>query len=114
LLKEKGQLSIRPQVELPDTNTRHAQRGGLFLLRAVLFVVVVPALIFVGYAALALQGHREDFPSKPMQTWPIGVSSLVLAAALSWVAARPSRGLQPVIVGMALIVFLVAWATYLP
>ena len=101
-------------MELPDTNTQDAQRGGLFLLRVALFVAVIPALVFVGYAALALQGHREDFPSEPMQTWPIGVSSLMLAAALSWVAARPSRGLQPVVVGVTLVFLLVAWATYLP
>jgi hypothetical protein len=100
-------------VALPNTKAQHTQGSGLFLPRAALLVVAVPTLILVGYAALALQGHREDFPSKPMQTWPIGVSSLLLAAALSWVAARPSRGLQPAIVGIALALFLVAWASYL-
>lgn len=113
LLKKRGQVSIRPKVESPDTEPRRAQGSGFFLLRATLFVLVVPALVFVGYAALALQGDREDFPSKPMQTWPIAVSALLLAAALSWLAARPSRGLQPVIVVIALMLFIVAWAPYL-
>jgi len=98
----------------PDTKAQHTQGSGLFLLRAALLVVAVPILVVVGYAAFSLQGHREDFPSEPMQTWPIGVSSLLLAAALSWVAARPSRGLQPVIVSMALALYLVAWASHLP
>lgn len=98
---------------LPDTKAQHTQGGGLFLLRAALLVVAIPTLVILGYAALALQGHQEDFPSKPMQTWPIGVSSLLLAAALSWVAARPARGLQPAIVGIALALCIVAWASYL-
>lgn len=72
---------------------------------------MIPALVILGYAALALQGHQEDYPSKPMQTWPIGASALLLAAALSWVAARPSRGLQPAIVAAALVLFIVAWAS---
>jgi hypothetical protein len=84
------------------------------LLRSILLVVVVPALLVVGYAALSLQGHREDSPSQPMQTWPVGVSSLMLAAALAWAAARPSRGLQPVVVAVALVVFVASWATCLP
>ena len=84
------------------------------MLRAVLIVVVIPALIVVGYAALSLQGHQEDFPSKPMQTWPIGASSFSLAGALAWAAVRPSRGLQPPVVAIALLAFVAAWATYLP
>ena len=82
-------------------------------LRATVLVVVVPALVIVSYGAFSLQGHREDFPSKPMQTWPIGVASLVLAAALCWVAARPSRGLQPIIAVIALVCFMVTWAACL-
>jgi hypothetical protein len=89
------------------------RRGGFFLLRAVLLVVVVPVLVVVGYGAFSLQGHQEDFPSKPMQTWPIGATSFVLAAALSWAVARPSRGLQPAIVAVALVSFLLAWVPYL-
>jgi hypothetical protein len=112
-LKKRQHVPIRPKVEVPDTEPQHAQGSGFFVLRAALFVLVVPALVVVGYAALALQGDREDFPSKPMQTWPIGVSALLLAAALSWVAARPSRGLQPVVVVIALFFFFVAWASYL-
>lgn len=100
-------------VELPNTDTRDVQGSGFFLLRAILAILIVPALVFVGYAALALQGHREDFPSKPMQTWPIGVSALLLAAALSWVAARPSRGWQPIVVVITSFFFFVAWASYL-
>jgi hypothetical protein len=100
-------------VELPDTKTRDSQGRGLLLLRGVLVVLFIPALIFIGYAALALQGDREDFPSRPMQTWPIGASALVLAAALCWVAARPSRGLQPVIAITALVLFIIACTTYL-
>jgi len=99
-------------VEIPNTDTRPAQGSGFFLLRATLAVLVVPALVVLGYAALALQGHREDFPSKPMQTWPLGVSALLLAAAVSWVAARPSRGLQPVVVVMALFLAIVTWVSY--
>lgn len=100
-------------MELPDTKTRRAEGNAFFLLRAALVVVVIPALVLIGYAALALQGHREDFPSRPMQTWPIGASALALAAALSWFAARPSRGLQPAIVAFALLLFFVAWLSYL-
>lgn len=85
----------------------------MFLLRAGLVVVVVPALLFLSYAAFALQGDREDFPSKPLETWPIGVSALFLAAALSWLAARPSRGSQPLVVGIALLLFFLAWAIFL-
>lgn len=85
----------------------------MFLLRAGLIVVVVPALLFLSYVAFALQGEREDFPSKPLETWPIGVSALVLAAALSWLAARPSRGSQPLIVALALLFFFVSWAIFL-
>jgi len=48
-----------------------------------------------------------------MQTWPIGVSSLAFAAALSWVAVRPSRGLQPFIAVITFVCFLVAWAAFL-
>jgi hypothetical protein len=106
-------VSIRPRVELSDPKTQRTQGSSLILLRAALLVLAVPALVFVVYAALALQGHREDFPSKPMQTWPVGVSSLLLAAALLWVAARPSRGLQPVIVVMTLFFFLITWAMFL-
>lgn len=84
------------------------------MLRAALLVVVIPALLVLGYAALSLQGHQEDFPSQPMQTWPVGVSSLALAGALAWAAVRPSRGVQPAVVAIALVVFVVAWATYLP
>jgi hypothetical protein len=78
-----------------------------------LLVVVVPALLIVSYAAFSLQGHQEDSPSKPFQTWPIGISSLLLAAALAWVAARPSRGLQPLAVALASVLFLLAWAALL-
>ena len=83
------------------------------MLRIALVVVVIPALVVLGYVALALQGHQEDFPSKQMQTWPIGASSLVLAGVLSWAAARPSRELQPVIAAIALAFFLLAWGAYL-
>lgn len=100
-------------MEFPDTKAKPPRRGGRSLLRIALVVVVIPTLVVLGYVGLALQGHQEDFPSKPMQTWPIGVSSLILAGSLSWVAARPSRGLQPVIAAMALVFFLVAWAAYL-
>lgn len=101
-------------MELPDANVQPPRGRGLLFLRASLLVVVVPALLIVSYGAFSLQGHREDFPSKPMQTWSIGVASLALAAALSWSAARPSRGLQPVVVAIALVCFLAAWAAYLP
>lgn len=115
LQKRRQQVpaTSRPKVDLRDSKAQPAKGSGLFLLRAALVVVAIPTLLVVGYAAFSLQGHREDFPSKPMQTWPIGVSSLLLAAALSWVAARPSRGLQPAIVSMTFALFLVAWASYL-
>jgi len=100
-------------MDVPNEENQHAQRSGLFWLRAALVVLVIPALVLLAYAALSLQGHREDFPSKPMQTWPIGLSALLLAAALSWLAARPSRGSQPLIVLSALMLFIGAWATYL-
>lgn len=100
-------------MESPNPSTEPAPRGGVFFLRVALVVLVIPTLLVVAYGALALQGHREDFPSEPMQTWPIGVSSLLLAATLSWVAARPSRGLQPAIIALALILFVVAWAALL-
>jgi hypothetical protein len=106
-------MPIRPKVEIRDGKTRTGQEGGMFLLRAGLIIVVVPALLFLSYAAFALQGEREDFPSKPLETWPIGVSALVLAAALAWFAARPSRGSQPLIVAIALLFFFLAWAIFL-
>ena len=106
-------MPIQPKVELPDGKTQVGQGGRLFVLRAALVILVIPALLFIAYAAFALQGDREDFPSKPMQTWPIGVSSLLLTAALAWFAARPSRGLQPMIVVIALLFFCVTWATFL-
>lgn len=102
------------KVNLPEGRAQPPHARGRLFLRASLLVVIVPALIVVSYGAFSLQGHREDFPSKPMQTWPIGVASLALAAALSWSAARPSRGLQPVVVAIALLFFLAAWAAYLP
>lgn len=48
-----------------------------------------------------------------MQTWPIGVSSLALAAALAWLALRPSRGSQPALVATAVVLFATAWASFL-
>ena len=101
-------------MDLPDAKAQRPRAKGPLFLRASLLVVVVPVLIIVSYGAFSLQGHREGFPSKPMQTWPIGITSLALAAALSWSAARPSRGLQPVVVAIALVCFLAAWAAYLP
>lgn len=86
----------------------------MFLLRAVLLVLVVPGLIVVAYGAFNLQGHREDYPSEPMQTWPIGVTSLALAASLTWLALRPSRGFQPALVATTLALFALAWASFLP
>jgi hypothetical protein len=100
-------------VEASDARQESTRRGGLFLLRAVLATVVIPALLIVGYAALSLQGHREDYPSQPMQTWPIGLSSLLLAATLLWVSARPSHGAQPIAVTAAFAFFLLAWAALL-
>jgi len=100
-------------VELRNARAQHTRDRGLLFLRASLLVVIAPALLIVSYGAFSLQGHREDFPSKPMQTWPIGVTSLALAATLSWVAARPSRGLQPLIAAVALMCFTVAWTAYL-
>jgi hypothetical protein len=97
---------------MESTETR-SERGTFFLLRAVVLVVVVPALLITGYAALSLQGHQEDFPSKPMQTWPIGVSSLILAPVLSWAALKPSRGSQLAAVALALVCFAAAWASFL-
>jgi hypothetical protein len=102
------------EVDLPDTSTQPTRKRVALFLRGVLIVVVIPALVVVGYGGLSLQGHQEDFPSKPMQTWPIGVSSFALAGALAWAAAQPSRGLQPVVVAIALVAFAVAWAIYLP
>jgi amino acid transporter len=104
---------MRSPVDLPSARTEQTRGRSLFFLRAVLLVVVVPALVIVSYGAFALQGHQEDFPSKPMQTWPIGVSALALAAALAWVATRPSRGLQPLVAVIALVCFMVTWAAYL-
>jgi hypothetical protein len=101
-------------VDLLNTSTKSTRWGTTFLLRALLLVLVVPALIFVAYAALSLQGHQEDFPSQPMQTWPIGISSLALAATVAWAAVRPSKGLQPVVIAIAIVAFAAAWATYLP
>jgi hypothetical protein len=100
-------------VEASDARQEPTYRGALFLLRAVLATLVIPALLVVAYAALSLQGHREDYPSQPMRTWPIGLSSLVLAAALLWVTARPSRGIQPLAVAAALVFFLLAWTALL-
>jgi hypothetical protein len=100
-------------VTLPDT-ARPTPKGAALFLRGVLLVAVVPFLIVVAYGALSLQGHREDSPSQPMQTWPIGISSFVLAAALAWAAVRPSRRLQPVVIAIAFVAFAAAWATFLP
>jgi hypothetical protein len=85
----------------------------MFLLRAVLLVLVVPGLVVIAYGAFSLQGHQEDFPSEPIQSWPIGVTSLALAAALSWAVLRPSRGLQPALIAITLLLFAAAWATFL-
>ena len=100
-------------MEASDAKQEPTPRGGLFLLRAVLATLVIPALLVVAYAALSLQGHREDYPSQPMQTWPIGLSSLLLAAALLWVTARPSRGAQPIVAAAASGFFLLTWAALL-
>lgn len=100
-------------MEVSEASPESRRRGSIFWLRAALLCVVIPALIVVGYAAMSLQGHREDYPSKPMQTWPIGISSFLLAAALSWAAARPSRGMQPVVIATCLVLFLAAWITFL-
>jgi hypothetical protein len=104
---------MRLQMEVPGQAQAPRGRGTLFFLRAALLVVAVPALVVIGYAALSLQGHQEDFPSKPMQTWPIGVTSLALAAALAWAAARPWQGLQPLLLVTCLALFVSAWATFL-
>jgi hypothetical protein len=101
-------------VDLLDTRTKPPRQGAAFLLRAVLLVVVLPALVVVAYATFALQGHREDFPSQPMQTWPMGISSLALAAALGWTAIRPTGGFQAALVTISLVAFIAALATFLP
>jgi amino acid transporter len=104
---------MRISMDPPSGRAEQTRGRSLFFLRAALLVVVIPALVIVSYGAFALQGHQEDFPSKPMQTWPIGVSALTLAAALAWVATRPSRGLQPLVAVVALVCFMVTWAAYL-
>jgi len=57
-------------------------------LRALTLVLVVPFLLVSAWAAFSLQGYTETYGAAGVQTWPIGVASLFLAAVLGWTAVR--------------------------
>ncbi len=87
------------------------QKGGwLWWLRALTLVVVVPFLLLLGYAGFSLQGYTNDSGSKPLQTWPSGVASLLLAGILAWVAlkARPIGKGHLVLIGLAFAVLVLS------
>jgi hypothetical protein len=92
--------------------TRSPQRGVGFYLRAITLALIVPALLVLAWAAFGLQGYQEHADAQVFQTWPAGVASLLLATALVWVAVRPSRELQPALVGLALLLFAVSWGDF--
>ena len=84
------------------------QKGGwLWWIRALILVVFVPALLFLGYVGFSLQGYTNDSGSKPLQTWPSGAASLLLAGILAWAAlkARPIARKHLVLIGLAFAVF---------
>jgi hypothetical protein len=94
-----------------DPKAEGDRRGVSFWLRAICLVLVIPALLVLAWAAFGLQGYQNDPQSKSFQTWPAGVGSLVLAAALGWICLRrPSTRLQRWVAGLAFFVFLVTWA----
>jgi hypothetical protein len=64
----------------------------------------------LAWAAFGLQGYQGDQGSKSFQTWPAGVATLALAAALAWVCVRrPIDPLQRWVAGLALVVFASTW-----
>jgi hypothetical protein len=80
------------------------QKGGwLWWIRALIVVVVIPFLLFLGYVGFSLQDYTNDSGSKPLQTWPSGAASLLLAGILAWIAlkVRPIGRKHLVLIGLA-------------
>jgi hypothetical protein len=94
----------------PDPE-RHARRQRTaFLLRAVALVLLIPALLVIALAAFNLQGYQNDPQSAVFQTWPIGATSLALAAALTWMVIRPSEDLpQKIVAAGTFVAFMFSW-----
>jgi cytochrome bd-type quinol oxidase subunit 2 len=92
------------EVEKPDER-------GLVKTRALVLIVVVPALLVVGIALWSLQGYQNEVGDQPSQTWPYGSVSLLLAAVLAWAAFRSrrlTRG-QWVFIGVVIAVFVLTF-----
>jgi hypothetical protein len=86
----------------------------MFVLRALALVLLVPGLVVLAWAAFGLQGYQNDPQSAVFHTWPLGVTSLALAASLAWMALRPSEeSLQKIVAGAAFVVFLLSWIAVL-
>lgn len=97
-------------MEQTDLSPVGDRRGAGYWLRAVCLVLVVPALLVLAWAAFGLQGYQNDPQSQSFQTWPAGVGTLLLAAALGWICTRrPSTPLQRWVMGLALFVFVATW-----
>ena len=111
MLKAWRALSIQEAMRQSDLRAEGDRRGVGYWLRAVCLVLVIPALLVLAWAAFGLQGYQNDPQSKPFQTWPAGVGTLALAAALAWICVRrPSDPLQRWTAALALIVFATTWA----
>lgn len=98
----------------PDPERRSDQRRVGFWLRALTFVLLIPALVVIAWAAFGLQGYQNDPQSDVLQTWPAGVASLGLAGSLAWMAVRPSDdSLQKIVAGVAFSAFVISWVAVL-
>lgn len=74
-------------------------------VRILILLVIVPALLVLSYAGFNLQGYQDDLETRPLETWPFGATSLVLAVVLARIALRaqlPGR-LHFALVGLAVV-----------
>lgn len=53
--------------------------------------MTVASCLFVGFWAFVFQGYVEDAGMRPVQSWPVGVTSFALAGLLTTVAIRRAR-----------------------
>jgi hypothetical protein len=77
--------------------------GWLWWSRVLIVLVIVPVLLVLAYVGFSLQGYTNDLGSRPMESWPLGTASLLLAALLTWVAlrTRPPGRLHLALIGLA-------------